>query len=82
LLAALQQKKQVVVYGKDSRRYIYRPTASEKKAKRAALSHLLNTFFEGKSEILVASLLNPADQKLSDEEIRRIRQLFSQAIDP
>lgn len=31
LLATLQKKKLVVVHGKDSRRYIYRPTVSEKK---------------------------------------------------
>jgi hypothetical protein len=76
LLATLEQKKLVVIHGKDSRRYIYRPAVTEKKAKRSALSSLLHTFFEGKPENLVASLLDPTDQKLSDEEIRRIRQLI------
>jgi predicted transcriptional regulator len=36
--------------GKDSRRYIYKPAVAEKKAKRSALSNLLQTFFEGKPE--------------------------------
>lgn len=76
LLSTLEQKQLIVMHSKDSRRYIYRPAIAEKKAKRSALSNLLHTFFEGKAEKLVASLLDPSDQKLSAEEIARIRQLI------
>ena len=69
LLATLEQKNWIVMHSKDSRRYIYRPAIPEKKAKRSALSNLLHTFFDGSPEKLVASLLDPADQKLSAEEI-------------
>ena len=48
----------------------------EKRAKRTALKQLLATFFEGKPEKLVASLLDPQDQHLSHEEIDRIRKLI------
>ena len=77
LLATLEQKELVVVHGKDARRYIYRTAVPEQKAKRSALSNLLHTFFEGKPEKLVASLLDPRDQKLSPEEIARIRSLIN-----
>jgi BlaI family transcriptional regulator, penicillinase repressor len=75
LLATLESKG-LVRHGKSSRRYVYRPVMPESQAKRSALQGLLSTFFAGKPENLVASLLDPGDQNLSEEEIRRIRSLF------
>jgi len=79
LLATLEEKNLVVLDGKDARRYIYKAAVPEEKAKRSALSNLLHTFFEGKPEKLVASLLDPRDQRLSPEEIARIRSLIDPA---
>ncbi|MCP5532778.1 MAG: BlaI/MecI/CopY family transcriptional regulator [Akkermansiaceae bacterium] len=76
LLATLEQKE-LVIHEKESRRYVYLPAVPEKKAKRTALKQLLTTFFEGSPEKLVASLLDPRDQNLSDEEISRIRDLIA-----
>lgn len=75
LLSTLEQK-QLVTHTKDSRRYVYQPAVPEKRAKRSALQQLMKTFFEGSPEKLVASLLDPQDQKLSSEEIERIRKLI------
>jgi predicted transcriptional regulator len=75
LLATLEQKE-LVKHLKDSRRYVYLPAVPEKRAKRSALKQLLTTFFEGSPEKLVASLLDPNDQKLSKDEIARIRKLL------
>ncbi len=75
LLVTLEQKE-LVTHSKDSRRYVYLPAVPEKKAKTTALKQLLATFFEGRPEKLVASLLDPKDQKLSTEEIARIRKLI------
>lgn len=75
-LLATMIDKGLITRRKESRRYVYRPTISETKAKRSALKQLLSTFFEGRPENLVASLLDPADQRLSKEEIRRIRELI------
>ncbi|MBK1817185.1 BlaI/MecI/CopY family transcriptional regulator [Luteolibacter yonseiensis] len=75
LLVTLEGKE-LVKHSKDSRRYVYEPTVPEKKAKRTALKQLIATFFEGSPEKLVASLLDPQDQKLSGEEIDRIRKLI------
>lgn len=78
LLATLEQKGWVVMHGKDARRYIYKAAVPEGKAKRSALGNLLHTFFDGKPEKLVASLLDPQDQRLSPEEIARIRSLIKE----
>lgn len=75
LLATLEEKG-IVTHGKESRRYVYLPAVPEKRAKRSALKQLLATFFDGKPEKLVASLLDPQDQQLSQDEIERIRKLI------
>lgn len=75
LLVTLEGKA-LVKHAKDSRRYVYQPTVPEKRAKRSALKQLIATFFEGSPEKLVASLLDPQDQKLSGDEIERIRKLI------
>jgi BlaI family penicillinase repressor len=75
LLATLEAKG-LARHAKESRRYVYQPTVPEKRAKRHALKQLIATFFEGHPEKLVASLLDPEDQKLSGEEIARIRKLI------
>jgi len=75
LLVTLEQKE-LVTHSKDSRRYVYMPAVPEKRAKTTALKQLLATFFEGSPEKLVASLLDPKDQKLSKDEIARIRKLI------
>jgi predicted transcriptional regulator len=75
LLATLEDKG-LIQHAKDSRRYVYTAAVPEKRAKRSALQQLLATFFEGKPEKLVASLLDPQDQQLSREEIDRIRKLI------
>jgi len=77
LLVTLEGKG-LVKHSKDSRRYVYQPTVPEKRAKRSALKQLIATFFEGSPEKLVASLLDPQDQKLSGEEIERIRKLIDE----
>jgi BlaI family penicillinase repressor len=75
LLVTLEGKG-LVKHAKESRKYVYQPTVPEKKAKRTALTQLIATFFEGSPEKLVASLLDPQEQKLSREEIEKIRKLI------
>lgn len=74
LLATLETKG-MVKHGKESRRYIYKPAITERKARKSAIQNLLSTFFEGKPQNLVAALLDDEDQKLSEKEIEDIRRL-------
>ena len=77
-LMVILEDKGLVKHEKDSRRYVYKPAVPEKKAKRNALKQLMATFFEGRPEKLVASLLDPEDQKLSADEIAKIRKLLDE----
>lgn len=74
LLATLESKG-MVTHGKESRRYIYKPAITERKARKSAIQNLLSTFFEGKPQKLVAALLDEGDQRLTNEEIDDIRKL-------
>lgn len=78
LLSTLEQKE-LISHTKDSRRYVYQAAVPEKRAKRTALRQLMATFFDGSPEKLVASLLDPGDQKLSKDEISRIRKLIDES---
>lgn len=59
-------------------RYVYMPTVSRHAARRSALRHLVDTFFEGSTAKVVAALLGEGG-KVSDEELTRIAELVSKA---
>jgi len=77
-LLATMAGKELVTTRKESRHYVYKAAMPEKKAKQSALRQLLSTFFEGRPEKLVAALLDPKDQSLSEQEIQRIRELIQE----
>ncbi len=72
------ESKGMVKHSKESRRYIYRPAITEKRARRSAITHLLSTFFEGRPEKLVAALLDPKDMQLDQNEIEKIRSALDE----
>lgn len=72
------ETKGMVKHSKESRRYIYKPAITEKRARRSAMSNLLSTFFEGRPEKLVAALLDPKDMQLNQKEIEKIRQALDE----
>jgi BlaI family transcriptional regulator, penicillinase repressor len=60
-------------------RYVYVPTVPRDVARRSALHHLVETFFEGSSEKLVAALLGGEVARISPEEFDRIARLISKS---
>src|SRR2546428_11241464 len=60
-------------------RYAYLPTASPQTARRSALKHLLDTFFAGAPEEVVAALVGKERSRISDDELDRIGRLIEQA---
>lgn len=59
-------------------KYVYFPSASRQTARRSALNHLLDTFFEGSPEKVVEALVGTR-ARLSDEELDRMAQLIAGA---
>ena len=60
-------------------RYVYLPTVPRHAARRAALRHLVDTFFEGSAAKIVTALLDSDASRLSDVELDRIAALVAAA---
>jgi BlaI family penicillinase repressor len=60
-------------------RYVYVPIVPRHAARKTALKHLVDTFFDGSSANLVTALLGSDARKLSDEELDRIAQIIEAA---
>ena len=60
-------------------RYVYMPTVPRRTARKSALKHLVDTFFEGSSAKVVVALLGGEGARLSDEELERIAELVRNA---
>jgi predicted transcriptional regulator len=60
-------------------RYIYMPTVPRHSARKSALKHLVETFFDGSSAKAVAALLGGEGARVSDEELDRIAELVTNA---
>lgn len=63
----------------DGPRYIYLPTRTRDTARKSALRHLMDTFFDDSIESTVATLLDVKSKDLTDEELDRIQELIQQA---
>ena|SRR4029078_897651 len=57
-------------------RFVYTPTVPRHSARRSALKHLVETFFEGSNAKVVAALLGGEGSRVTDEELDRIVELI------
>ena len=60
-------------------RYVYSPAIPRSSARKSALRHLVDTFFEGSAENAVAALLGAEGSKLTDEQLDRIADLVKES---
>lgn len=60
-------------------KYVYVPCVPREVARRSALQHLVETFFEGSTEKAVAALLGGEGWKISSEELDRLARLIAQS---
>lgn len=60
-------------------RYIYSPIVPRHTARKSALKHLVETFFEGSSAKVVVALLGGDGAGVSDEELARIAEAVASA---
>ena len=78
LLRILEEKGHVR-HTSDGPRYVYLPTRSPQKARRSALRHLLETFFDNSVENAVAAMLDVKRGDLTDEDLARLQGVIEQA---
>jgi BlaI family transcriptional regulator, penicillinase repressor len=60
-------------------RYVYVPAVPRRAARKSALRHLVDTFFDGSAEQVVAAVLGGEGARLSEEELDRIAELVAKA---
>lgn len=60
-------------------RYVYAPAVPRHAARKSALKHLVETFFDGSAEQVVAAVLGGEATRLSDEDLDRIGELIEKA---
>ena len=78
MLRVLEDKGHVK-HQEEGLKYVYLPTVAREKAKRSAVKHLLDTFFAGSPEQIVASLLDISSTRLTREELDRMSEMIEKA---
>lgn len=78
LLRILEEKGHIR-HEQDGARYVYLPRVARDQAKRSALRHLVQTFFEGSAAQAIASLLDEDSSRLSSDDWKRLGERIERA---
>jgi predicted transcriptional regulator len=73
------EEKGHVAHEQEGPRYVYSPTLAMEKAKRSALRHLVDTFFDGSAGKVMVTLLDEDAADLSEAELDRLSALIDRA---
>lgn len=77
-LNILEQKGHVT-HELDGLRYVFAPTLKRDTAKRSALRHMVNTFFDGSASEVIAALFELSARGLDKGDLKRLRGLIEKA---
>ena len=58
---------------------MYAPAVPRRSARKSALRHLVETFFDGSAEQVVAAVLGGEGARISEDELDRIAELVAKA---
>jgi len=78
LLRVLEEKGHLT-HRIDGPRYVFLPTVPHATARESALDHVMNTFFAGSPERVVAALLDISEKNLSEEDYQKLATLIEKA---
>ena len=73
------EKRGHLTHTNEGNRYLYLPTVERERARVSALRHLLNTYFDGSPERVVATLLEDSRENLSKDELDKLSALIDEA---
>jgi len=73
------EEKGHVRHEQDGVRFVYMPVLKRQAARKSALRHVVDTFFDGSSAKAVAALLGGEGARVTDEELDRIAELVRNA---
>jgi len=73
------ERKGHVRHEEQGLKFIYMPTLPQRAARKSALKHLVDTFFDGSVEKVVGALLGGEGVRVSEEDLDRIAEQVRQA---
>ena len=73
------ESKGHVRHEEDGLKFVYLPVVPRRVVRKSALKHMMNTFFDGSAEKVVAALLGPDGGNLSEDELDRIAGIVAKA---
>jgi BlaI family penicillinase repressor len=73
------EEKGHVTHQEEGLRYVYLPAVPRRAARKSALKHLVETFFDGSAAQVVAAVLGGEGTHISDDELDRIAELVAKA---
>ncbi len=73
------EEKGYLRHEEDGMRYVFLPTIPREQARDSALRRLVDTFFDGSAEQVVAALLDGSAGRLSEAELKRLSGLIDKA---
>jgi BlaI family penicillinase repressor len=73
------EEKGHVTHQEEGLRYVYLPAVPRRAARKSALKHLVETFFDGRAEQVVAAVLGGEGIRISNDELDRIAELVAKA---
>ena len=73
------EEKGHVRHEEQGRRFVYIPTVPRATARKSALRHVVDTFFEGSVAKVVSALLGGEAARLTDDELNRILEVVAKA---
>ena len=78
MLRVLEEKGHVK-HQAEGLKYVYVPVVARDQAKQSAVKHVMETFFNGSAEQIVAALLDVSSTRLTREELDRMSEMIEQA---
>src|SRR5438132_13089643 len=73
------EEKGHIRHEEEGLKYVYVPAVPRRAARKSALRHLVDTFFDGSAEQVVAAVLGGEAARLSDDDLKRIADLVAKA---
>lgn len=78
ILRVLEEKGHIT-HREDGPRYVYVPAVARDRARRQALDHLVQTFFDGSTDLALAALLDRDDLSVPDAQVKRLARAIEKA---
>lgn len=73
------EAKGYVKHREDGPRYMYTPAVPTENARRTALKHMVNTFFDGSAEQAVLALIQLSDATVTEDTLDRLSEQIKSA---